>query len=125
MREEIAMGNDDDIVFSYKLGDELPKTGKPKKSKKKGGTKPGQYRDPGDGFVRIQLEKSGRKGKGVCVVYGLPAGTDIAGLCRELKKKCGTGGTVRDNRIEIQGTDRDRIEQVLNDRGFKTKRVGG
>ena len=78
----------------------------------------------GDGTVRILRETKGRKGKGVTVVTGVPP-KDIAVLGKRLKQVCGSGGTVKDGRIEIQGDHRDRIIQELESQGIKAKKAGG
>ncbi|MBY0467624.1 MAG: translation initiation factor Sui1 [Burkholderiaceae bacterium] len=80
----------------------------------------------GDGIVRVSRETQGRKGKGVTVVRGLGLeGEALAELGRELKAACGSGGTVKDGVIEIQGEHRDRIVQRLQAAGLTVKRVGG
>ncbi len=80
----------------------------------------------GDGVVRVGRQTKGRKGKGVTVVTGLPLGqAELEKLARDLKKKCGSGGTVRDGVIEIQGEHRDVLVDVLTRRGFCVKRSGG
>lgn len=80
----------------------------------------------GDGSVRVGRETKGRKGKGVTVITDLPlGGSELAELARELKKRCGSGGTVRDGVIEIQGEHRDFLVQELGRRGFRVKRSGG
>ena len=57
---------------------------------------------------------------------GLPLGdTDLEDLARDLKKKCGSGGTVRDGVIEIQGEHRDTLVDELARRGYRVKRSGG
>ena len=78
----------------------------------------------GDGIVRVSRETQGRKGKGVTVVRGLEAQA-LAEWGRELKAACGSGGTVKDGVIEIQGEHRDRIVQLLQAAGMTVKRVGG
>lgn len=79
----------------------------------------------GDGIVRVGRETSGRKGKGVTVVRGvLLASADLEQLATQLKKKCGSGGTVKDGVIEIQGDHRDVVIAELTSRGMKVKRVG-
>jgi translation initiation factor 1 len=76
--------------------------------------------------VRVGRQTKGRKGKGVTVVTGLPLGqAELEKLARDLKKKCGSGGTVRDGVIEIQGEHRDVLVDVLTRRGFCVKRSGG
>jgi len=77
----------------------------------------------GDGVVRIGLETKGRKGKGVTMIYGLPL--DPSGLLtlgKELKKSCGSGGTVKEGIVEIQGDHRDRLIEELQNRGYRVKR---
>jgi len=80
----------------------------------------------GDGTVRVRRETKGRKGKCVTVVSGIPLHPDgLQALARELKQKCGTGGTVKDGVIEIQGDHRDAIVAELAERGHEAKRSGG
>ena len=79
-----------------------------------------------DNTVRVSREVAGRKGKGVSVVTGVPLGpADLEALAGELKRRCGSGGTVRDGRIEIQGDHRDLLVGELARRGYKVKRAGG
>ena len=69
---------------------------------------------------------AGRKGKGVTVVWEVPLGEDgLKELAATLKKRCGTGGTVKDGWIEIQGDHRDRVATELETLGYKAKRSGG
>ncbi len=80
----------------------------------------------GDGIVRVGRETKGRKGAGVTVITGLALAEDaLAELARALKKRCGSGGTAKDGRIEIQGDHRDVLMTELSQRGFTVKRVGG
>jgi translation initiation factor 1 len=80
----------------------------------------------GDGVVRVSRQTKGRKGKGVTVITGVPLPVDeMAALARELKKRCGSGGTVRDGAIEIQGDHRDVLVSLLQARGWTVKRAGG
>ncbi|MER2490644.1 stress response translation initiation inhibitor YciH [Catenovulum sediminis] len=79
-----------------------------------------------DGCVRIRRETAGRKGKGVITVAGLPlVGDELKKLAQVLKKKCGTGGSVKDGIIEIQGDKRDIIKTELEKLGYKVKLAGG
>jgi len=79
-----------------------------------------------DGIVRVSRETQGRKGKGVTVVTGLGLGeAELQALATELKKRCGSGGSVENGRIEIQGDHRDRLVEELTKRGWKAKRAGG
>ena len=80
----------------------------------------------GDGIVRVGRETKGRKGKGVTVITGvLLAEKELKALAKELKKKCGTGGTLKNGVIEIQGDQRDLLIGLLEKKGFKVKRSGG
>ncbi|MDF7671348.1 stress response translation initiation inhibitor YciH [Orbaceae bacterium ESL0721] len=80
----------------------------------------------GDGIVRIQRETSGRKGKGVSLIYGVNLDdTELHKLAGELKKRCGSGGSVKEGVIEIQGDNRDTLKLLLEERGFKVKLAGG
>ncbi len=80
----------------------------------------------GDGFVRIRRETKGRKGKGVCVICGLAMDpVALKALCSQLKKRCGTGGAVKNGDIEIQGDNRELIKTILEAQGHKVKFAGG
>lgn len=80
----------------------------------------------GDGIVRVGRETKGRKGAGVTVVTGVPlAGAALADLASALKRRCGSGGTVKDGVIELQGEHRDTVVAELQSRGYTVKRVGG
>ncbi len=76
--------------------------------------------------VRVERQVSGRGGKGVSVITGLPLPpAALEALASELRKRCGCGGTVRDGTIEIQGDHRDRLVEELIRRGYSAKRSGG
>jgi predicted translation initiation factor SUI1 len=76
--------------------------------------------------ISVGRETKGRKGKGVTILSDLPMNEEqIHELATTLKSKCGTGGTVKDGKIEIQGDQRERIIIELEKLGFKTKKVGG
>lgn len=80
----------------------------------------------GDGVARVSRETKGRGGKSVSVISGLPlAPAELEKLCTQLKKRCGTGGTVKDGSIEIQGEHRDTLLAELTKLGFQVKRGGG
>jgi translation initiation factor 1 len=72
--------------------------------------------------AKLRLEKAGRAGKTVTVVYGLPRNaTFLKDLCGELKRTCGTGGAVSEDTVELQGDHRDRARDVLLTKGFVVK----
>ena len=80
----------------------------------------------GDGNVRVRPEKKGRGGKVVTVISGLPlAGNDLKALAKQLKKRCGGGGAVKDGNIELQGDHVDILVEHLQKAGFSAKRAGG
>ncbi len=80
----------------------------------------------GDGFVRLMRDRKGRGGKTVTVITGV-TGNDaaISTLAQQLKKLCGSGGTIKDGAIEIQGDHCDKVQTKLVELGYKVKRVGG
>lgn len=76
--------------------------------------------------VKVGRETAGRRGKGVTTVFDIPLDENgLKELAATLKQRCGTGGTVKDGRIEIQGDQRERIVTELKKLGYKVKRVGG
>lgn len=76
--------------------------------------------------VRVGRETKGRGGKGVTIISDLPLDENgLAELAARLKTRLGTGGTVKDGRIEIQGDQRDRIVAELEGMGYRAKRAGG
>jgi predicted translation initiation factor SUI1 len=78
------------------------------------------------GTVRVGRETKWRRGKGVTTVFDLPlTNAEVTALAARLKERCGTGGTVKDGRIEIQGDQRERVASELEKLGYKVKRVGG
>jgi protein-tyrosine phosphatase len=75
---------------------------------------------------KVGRETAGRRGKGVTTVFGLPLDENgLRELAATLKQRCGTGGTVKDGRIEIQGDQRERVVIELEKLGYQVKRVGG
>ncbi|MBC5765218.1 translation initiation factor Sui1 [Ramlibacter albus] len=79
-----------------------------------------------DGIVRVACEKKGRGGKAVTVVRGLSLDEDaLEKLGKALKAACGSGGTVKDGAIEVQGDHRARVIALLAAQGHKVKSVGG
>jgi translation initiation factor 1 len=80
----------------------------------------------GPAKIRVGRETSGRGGKGVTVVTGLPlTGDALEELAQKLKRLCGAGGAVRGDKIEIQGEHRDRLVAELVKLGYEAKRAGG
>jgi len=74
----------------------------------------------------LHRESSGRGGKAVTLVKNLALSTeDLKALARKLKQECGTGGTIKDGMIEIQGEQREKIADVLRKLRYKVKVAGG
>ena len=79
-----------------------------------------------DGIVRIMRDRKHRGGKTVTVITDIPASNEaITSLAQQLKKLCGSGGTVKDGVIEIQGDHCDKVQAKLTGLGYKVKRAGG
>ena len=77
-------------------------------------------------MVRILRDKKGRGGKTVTLITGVPGSSAaLAQLTSELKRQCGTGGTLRGDVIEIQGDFRERLKAELDKRGYTVKIAGG
>jgi translation initiation factor 1 len=76
--------------------------------------------------AKVGRETAGRRGKGVTTIFDLPLNEErLKDLAATLKARCGTGGTVKNGRIEIQGDQRERIVAELEKLGYAVKRVGG
>ena len=115
------------LVYSTKSGQICPECQKPvsecsckkKKSKTRLKTKP-------DGIIRIRREVEGRKGKTVSVIYGFQLSqVDLKTLAKQLKQQCGTGGSVKDDMIIIQGDHREKLMNLLKAQGHTVKLSGG
>jgi len=83
-------------------------------------------KQPSDGTVRLRREVKGRGGGTVIVITGIPLGGEaLKELAGALKKRCGSGGTVKEGIIEIQGDHRDTLLRELELRGYRVKLAGG
>lgn len=111
------------IVYSTGHGRICPGCGEPA-AKCRCGKK--EAAPKGDGIVRVSREMKGRKGKGVTLITGVPLHPEgLKELAKALKQRCGSGGTVKDGVIEIQGDRRDAVEEALRKKGYDVKRAGG
>jgi len=79
---------------------------------------------PNDGIVRVSRETSGRRGKTVTVVRGVPA-RELDEVASDLKRQCGSGGSAKDGVVEIQGDHRPKVVDRLESRGYRVKLAGG
>jgi len=74
----------------------------------------------------VVRETKGRRGKGVTLITGVPLHNgELKRLGKQLKRRCGSGGTVKDGVIEIQGDHRDLLVEELQKLGYTVKRSGG
>lgn len=119
------MNSDDDtrIVYSTGTGGRCPVCGWPQRSCQCSSQKPrGLDAVPARVVAKLRMEKKGRGGKTVTVVYDLPHNEAfLRELSQKLKRTCGTGGAVVDNTIELQGELRDRVRNLLQELGFTVK----
>lgn len=118
------------LVYSTESGRACPECGKPvsvcgcRKKKTKAGPKPPA--GPDDGIVRIRRETKGRGGKTVTSVSGVPLDAPaLKNLAKSLKSRCGTGGSVKDGVIVIQGDHRETLVQEMKKQGYTVKLAGG
>jgi translation initiation factor 1 len=110
-------------VYSTELGRLCPQCQRPIADCVCGKDRPGSL---GDGIVRIRRESKGRGGKSVSVVEGIPLPPPaLKELAAQLKRRCGVGGSVKGDCIEIQGDQRKLLCSELEDRGYKVKLSGG
>ena len=110
------------IVYSTETGGTCPGCGWPQRDCKCSSQRAKSDPVPARIVAKLRMEKKGRGGKTVTVVYDLPQNEAfLKELSQELKKACGTGGAVADNTIELQGEMRDRVRDVLLKKGYVVK----
>ncbi len=81
---------------------------------------------PNQQTIRIQASRKGRKGKTVTIISGFQTDSEtLTGLLKQLKAQCGTGGTVKDAELEIQGDHAQKLLEILMKLGYKAKISGG
>jgi translation initiation factor 1 len=123
MTTEMTKSKIKGLVYSTDSGRACPDCGHPVKQCCCSREKSQQM---GDGVVRVSRQTKGRKGSGVCVITGLPLGEEeLKKLAQQLKKKCGSGGTIKKGIIEIQGDHREVLVEALATLGYRAKLAGG
>ncbi|MBE9119958.1 MULTISPECIES: translation initiation factor [Microcoleaceae] len=81
---------------------------------------------PNQQNLKVEASRKGRGGKTVTVISGFQGKPEtLADLAKQLKAQCGTGGTVKDNEIEIQGEHKQKLAEILKKMGYKAKISGG
>lgn len=114
------------LVYTTEIGRICPECSASRNHCRCKTNKANQKPSPSDGIARVYLETKGRKGKGVTIITGLPlAPNDLDDIAKRLKQKCGSGGTAKEGRIEIQGDHRDLLIRELLTTGYKAKKAGG
>ncbi|MFP6564493.1 MAG: stress response translation initiation inhibitor YciH [Myxococcota bacterium] len=115
----------DHTVYSSQSGRNCPACGQPIK-RCRCPRRPAARELPTGDRVRVGRSSKGRKGKPVTTIEGLPLGdAALRDLARDLKRLCGSGGSLREGTIEIQGEHRDQLIEALRERGFDAKKSGG
>jgi len=118
------------LVYFTELGRICPQCSQPQKKcrcrKRKPKTDPANAGYPQDGIVRVRREVKGRGGKTVSTVFGVPLeGADLKRFAKGLKQRCGTGGTIKDGVIIIQGDHREKLAAAVRAQGYQVKIAGG
>jgi len=109
--------NENPTVWSSEQGDLRKKSSPPAAA---------QSLPPQQQTIYLHRDSKGRGGKVVSLVKGLVLSeTDLTALAKQLKQACGSGGTVKDGTIEIQGDHREKIAETLRKLGYKVKLAGG
>jgi translation initiation factor 1 len=110
------------IVYSTGIGKVCPGCGWPVNDCKCSSKQAADQAVPSRIVAKLRMEKKGRGGKTVTVVYDLPQNAAfLKDLAQELKRACGTGGAVAENTIELQGDLRERVRDFLARKGFSVK----
>lgn len=117
----------DRIVYSTESGrvDTCPRCGQSYKHCRCNQSAPSATKKS-DGIVRVMRDRKQRGGKTVTVITGVMGSeAELTALGQQLKKLCGSGGTIKDGNIEIQGDHCEKVMAKLTSLGYKVKRAGG
>lgn len=119
------------LVWSSESGRICPECGKPVsacvcKKNKKNESKKSARKYPDDGVIRVIRETKGHKGKTVTVIGNIPLKDgELKEFAKKLKTRCGTGGSIKDSEILIQGDHRQVVLDEIIQQGYKAKLAGG
>ena len=115
-------GGSGNTVYSTGVGKVCPGCGWPARDCKCSSRSAPDEALPNRIIAKLRVEKKGRAGKVVTVLYGLPRNAEfLKELTQELKRSCGTGGAAAEDAIELQGDLRDRVRELLLKKGFLVK----
>ena len=110
------------LIYSTDTSAKCPVCGWPQRNCQCSSRRDATETVPARVVAKLRMEKKGRGGKTVTVVYGLPRNAEfLRELSQELKRACGAGGTVVEDGVEIQGDLRERVREVLLKRGYLVK----
>ncbi len=116
------MAQNSRLVYSTASGSRCPKCGWPERECRCARTSALDDPLPARIVAKLRVEKAGRSGKAVTVIYDLPRNPGfLKQLAAELKRSCGAGGTVAGDTVELQGDLRDRVRDLLRQKGFMVK----
>lgn len=118
----MGLKNNARLVYSTETAGKCPVCGWPQRDCQCSGPRAASDAVPARIVAKLRTEKKGRGGKTVTVVYGLPQNSEfLRELSQELKRACGTGGTVVAGGVELQGELRKRLRDALVKRGYVVK----
>ncbi len=112
--------SDEKSRLVYSTDKVVPRNDKPSVKSLKEPAHPSQQR------IYVRLERKGRGGKSVTLIEGLQiSAKDREALLKQLKTRLGTGGSLKNDVLEIQGDHRETIIVLLHEMGYKSRRAGG
>jgi translation initiation factor 1 len=124
MRDDqpVTQRNNARLIYSTDTGGKCPVCGWPQRDCQCSSRRAATEAIPARVVAKLRMEKKGRGGKTVTVVYGLPRNAEfLRELSQDLKRACGAGGTVTDDGVEIQGDLGERVREALKKRGYVVK----
>ena len=118
----MSLKNNARLVYSTDTAGKCPVCGWPQRECRCSAGRAAKDPVPARLVAKLRMEKKGRGGKTVTVVYDMPRNPEfLKELSQELKRACGAGGTVVEDRVEIQGDLRERVREALMKRGYVVK----